>query len=463
MGTTSNANSLYDDFQTTFFLSLLSNAAGVNIYTADSLNAAVTQMLNILTAACQQAIINTPQIGTGWTVAWGPAVYCAGPMVGTTDQYTPTNAAVVFYKPAGTNDKGETNGRYVVAIAATNLDSVYDWIIEDFDIFSQVNWAAAMQKWSGQTIDWTSSSFISSGTYNGMCSILTNLNGTNYINSQNPTQNLITFLNSLSPQATDTLTFTGHSLAGALSPALAAACFDANNPLLQPTIWKASNAMVYPTAGATPGNGDFANQFNGIVFSKGTNSNYNNNGIVDQEVYSAPAACQVWNTDIWNTLDVVPHAWQTTIPFLNPYPQPPYLGQIPPLYDAYYIDALDQDAINVAITTAKTASMVGSYHGCYKPIQNSSLQGAFYYSYDIAGFSTQIMTQEQAATLSTIVEPQTAYEKALQDTTPQTIPWQQQLVYQHTKAYSQLILGINIPFEASASSYVKRSVSAKAA
>ena len=408
----------YDEYQTTFYFSLLSNAAGAKIYEASSLAQATEAMTSDIAIACQAGVDNTALIGPGWTIAWGPAVYCSGPKA--PNQYTPTNAAVVFYN----NQSASGTGRYVAAIAATNIDSIVDWLSQDFDVITQVPWSTAMANWSGKAYTGTSTANLSQGTYTGISSLLNNLVGANHLATPVACQSLISFLNSVTPNSTDTLVFTGHSLGGALAPTLAAACFDsANSPStngLLSSAWKVANALVYPTAGATPGDEAFATQF-ASMFSSGT-----------------PGAnpWQCWNTVLWNGLDVVPHAWQSNTNPKDLNASAPYLQQIPTEYAyCYPVDA--PTAIYACIKIAADFSNVGGKTNPYMPLRNAPMQPAanldagFFYSYTV-GDQVEIMTKAQAQTLGVTASPV-------------QIAWDDQFAYQHVQAYSQIILGTDIP------------------
>lgn len=255
----------YDLHQQTFTLSLAVNSAsgstGSAAEVADILKGKLGDLLG--NAGVQQLI------GT-WTLAWGPAVW-EHPLDlrGYAD-----NAVAVFHNAA--------SNTYVCAIAATNANSVFDWTVEDFWVSDKVRWLYT----SAPGTPW-----ISAATNFGIGVLLS-------LRDPATGAYLSDFLHSVaSTQAT--LIFTGHSLAGALSPTLAMVLYGTS---AQRAAWQ--NVRVYPTAGATPGNADFANAF-AAQFPPVTDG-------------SQP--WQRWNTLLWNDLDVVPHAWKAAnmalVPFL---------------------------------------------------------------------------------------------------------------------------------------------------
>jgi hypothetical protein len=196
-----------------------------------------------------------------WTIALGPYIYQHLPTADMID-----NAVVVFYNAS--------KNIYVVAVSATNYISDYDWVVEDFTVCFTQDWPNS---------DAPSGTKISLGTYIGVTNIL----GMPYASVGQSGVNLENYLAGAA-SAGATLIFTGHSLGGALSPTLAAWLY--GNAKNQQT-W--GNIYVLPTAGATPGNQQFADFFSAQFppISDGV------------EVYD------IWNKVLRNTLDIVPHAW----------------------------------------------------------------------------------------------------------------------------------------------------------
>ena len=208
----------------------------------------------------------TPEF-EGWSTTWGPAIQLE-PLVGRGADSpnplwflteTPANTMVVFSR-AGSND-------HVVAIAGTNPLSLYGWLVEDFKITPEA--------WPFGTGD---SGYITKGTLDGLEILIALEDGST---------SLAKYLATVTGSPGVTVYVTGHSLGGALSPALGLWLADTQG---QASGWDpGSNASlaVYPFAGATPGDQHFAAYLNGKLPGD---------------------ALVVVN----NTNDVVPHAWNPT-------------------------------------------------------------------------------------------------------------------------------------------------------
>ncbi len=149
----------------------------------------------------------------------------------------------------------------VLAVAATNATSIWDWIVEDTMVLKQVPWDMVSEKY---TIQKTISPQIAYGTYVGL-RILQKLYSS--MKSRLPSD-LFTFGHEL--------TVVGHSLGGALAPALALWIEENDN--------NGGIINCFTTAGPTPGNRDFADHFHRVI---------------RDENYDA----------VNNLLDVVPRSW----------------------------------------------------------------------------------------------------------------------------------------------------------
>lgn len=300
-----------------------------------------------------------PLIGN-WTLVWGPVVWKDNPNDANTG---PSNTIFVAHCPQvqfGTNDVRDT---YVVAMAGTAVHSVFDIVSEDAGVSTVVS----LGDWLGAS-GWTTTSappapkdvavtvkgkpFIDNGTARGVWALLANPVPKDGVAVGGGTY-LAAFLAGL--PATSTVIFTGHSLGGALSPTLAT--------VLQQKGWlpgyAKGNVLVYPTAGASPGNPDFATLYNTTFpIPKGSpvNSSY-----------------QVWNAVLWNQLDLVPHAWADQGSAIDDR----YMGKIPGLYGNSPTSLKKGDAV----TYAAVASAVGLASAKKNPTCNfTPLQGNMYAS-----------------------------------------------------------------------------------
>lgn len=199
---------------------------------------------------------------TNWEIAWGPGVYRKEPTS------TPDNVIFLAFN--------KTTSTYFLSVAGTNPYSIVDWI-EDLDTQTTQQWA------------WTDDSNvqIASGTSSAL-DILSKLTGKACTNGV-PAGDDITlqaYLTSTLQKAASvscSMNTGGHSLGGALAPALALWLADTQSN------WDPNNTIGHfsssPSAGPTIGTAGF--------------KSYYNSRIPD-------------TTRIHNSLDVVPHAWNTT-------------------------------------------------------------------------------------------------------------------------------------------------------
>ena len=120
----------YSQEQQIHSLSLLSNAAfGHTFPNSSTLQAFVEKVVSdTLNDSTIQGYI-----GSDWTVVWGPIVYSHN---ATAASLVADNTMILFYSPG--------QNLFVVAIAGTNIDSVYGWLQEDFAVNSLVTWQSVV-------------------------------------------------------------------------------------------------------------------------------------------------------------------------------------------------------------------------------------------------------------------------------------------------------------------------------
>ncbi len=236
-------------------------------------------------------------IGGDWDVAWGPGVCLQPDMI----SGQAANAMYVAYSPL--------QKTYVVAIAATNPASAYDWMSEDADVAAKF-----MAAWPpvlpfvrppkelpvGKKHP---SPAISVATALGISNLLTAKGMTDPKTGQGLEEFLSKVPASKSWKEDTRIIFTGHSLAGALSPTLAFYLLQNATGKYQKVLKPFSKVLVLPTAGATPGNKDFANLWKESFPQVSTESN---------------TPIKYWNTDIGSELDIVPHAWNQLSGWVDP-------------------------------------------------------------------------------------------------------------------------------------------------
>lgn len=224
----------------------------------------------------------TPVLGS-WDLVWGPA------LVEMNQDGVADNAVFVAKCEAVAFPGGPVMPAYVVAIAATNPDSLYDWESEDFAVSEVVNWTT-YNPLNFKTEPYQNNvPFISKGTATGISNLMRLITPDT---AAAPGTSLESFLSGLKPDPNTAIIFCGHSLAGALSPTLALYLKE------QKTLDAFGLTLVYPTAGPTPGEVNFADLFNQTFPALPSG----------WQQQSLPY--QSWNTMHWNDLDVVPHAWQ---------------------------------------------------------------------------------------------------------------------------------------------------------
>lgn len=242
----------YNQSQQVFALSSLSNLSGAFQGTGSEIAAKMKpELVKILADSTIQG-----QIGE-WELVWGPVVDVSPlPIIG---DFLAINTMYIA------RSSGDTP-QYVVAIAGTNEGSKFDWLIEDFWVEGTVTWPYLPPQ-SGNSPQ------ISDGTNFGLNKLL---------GMQDGGQSARDYLQAnATTQSGTSVTVTGHSLGGALSPSYALYLHDTQGT------WNSNgNATIscQPTAGPTPGDANFASYFDGIL---GGNTNR-----------------------VWNKLDMVPHAWE---------------------------------------------------------------------------------------------------------------------------------------------------------
>ena len=224
-----------------------------------------------------------------WDIVWGPCV------VAPSTFYYPTNA---MYVAQSASDPAN----YVIAVAGTNPYSVFDWMIEDALVHAQLPWL----------FDETGGAAISLGTGIGLA-ILLNMIPT--VDRPGAGKTLRQFLFDIEDKNI-ILTTAGHSLGGALAPALGLWLMDIQR-LWDP--FKRAKLASLPTGGPTAGN----------------------------DVFAAYSDCKLPTSRWWNSLDVVPQAWNTRL-----------LSRIPELYQAMIPG---DRSIDVLIQWARDVSTKGSY------------------------------------------------------------------------------------------------------
>lgn len=240
---------MYSQTQTNFVLSVLANI-GSSLH--GSANDIEKELLTMLDGALQ---FFKPGIGA-WSVAWGPAVYQA-PLSKVAD-----NAIYIAKKEASDGEPAQL----VLAIAGTNGLSIFSIFVLDL-------WVSQQKLWNPLKPD---QGKLSMGSYIGMSTLQNLKPGPNAVKSGYTIEDFLKE-EAVNPLAVSVV---GHSLGGALSPPLALWLYEKQNN------WNPegnASLSVMPSAGPTSGNGAWAAYYNSCLGDR-TNR-------------------------IWNSKDIVPHAW----------------------------------------------------------------------------------------------------------------------------------------------------------
>lgn len=256
--------------QIIFALNTISALPSNRVGKAGKLEAEATELLEAIFSNAD--IINL--IGK-WKLVWGPKVY---EHKGKKLFNVADNAMYVAQSLSHPE-------QFVVAISGTNPISEYGWKIEDGDISPPVAWPYQTSVPTGH---------ITHGTSVGMNVLLNELKDDG-----------LSLFKYLANQVADnpdslTVTVTGHSLGGALSPVTALALLDSQGVSLDESNgWdpqSKSQISVMPTAGPAPGDEEWRDYYDGKLGDR-TNR-------------------------VWNKIDIVPHAWQISM-----------LNEIPSIYE----------------------------------------------------------------------------------------------------------------------------------
>ncbi|WP_159474818.1 lipase family protein [Chryseobacterium sp. 18068] len=261
----------YNDYQMTFIMAMMANFAQPQKNATDPASAA--QAIQKDFDGKLPGIIAAADFPVDVTVAWGPYVVVEPKDINKDGTATATNTMIVFKYPsqtvAGVNE-------YVISIAGTKATSIFDEINEDLLGGKIADWPYCSQ---------SNNIKISHGTLNGIGLLLS-------LNSDNSITNYFSKLND--PNAI--ITVAGHSLGGALSPALALVLFGATTSFSEiPAQAKSQNwtTRTYALAGPDVGNSYY------VDYLKAT-----------FPPQAEPAVkWQQFNCKIWNSLDIVPQVW----------------------------------------------------------------------------------------------------------------------------------------------------------
>ena len=240
-------------------IALLSMLANVNYDLVAASEAELSLNTRRINDALQTNADVRAYLGTDWQVVWGPAIANSKRKSATSapDSFVTDNT---MYVARGT-DGATGKPIHVVAIAGTNAVSRKGALFEDFNVTREQDWGTP------------GSGKISAGSALGL-SILSAMS------DAATGKTLLQFLGTLGGAGPVEVAFTGHSLGGALSPLMALNCIEWKQQMGYTNL----HVSVYPIAGPTPGNREFA-------------------------LYAAGQFGDNYHSVI-NAIDMVPHAWQ---------------------------------------------------------------------------------------------------------------------------------------------------------
>lgn len=218
------------------------------------------EILTEIQAAIPQINALTKNDEADWEIVWGPFIYTFGVCFA---KYQDNGMFVARQK--------SDPQKYVVAIRGTNGKAILDWLFEDFNVFH-------LNYWDGQE---ALNAKISEATQTGF-SILKKAHSCGPKFGQADNISLENFFKRQLNNGPIHITFTGHSLGGALAPTLA--LYFQERQLQWKTKYKATISCT-AFAGATAGNAQFAK--------------YSNKMFGDKNAIRR----------IHNCYDIVPHAW----------------------------------------------------------------------------------------------------------------------------------------------------------
>ncbi|TRX94670.1 hypothetical protein FHL15_004442 [Xylaria flabelliformis] len=261
----------YNLFQQIYCLSMATGIVSNRQDTEAVLQAALKESLNEV----------LPQLTGNWSISWGPRVYKEKNQ--DSSEGGPDN---VWF--AAVDD---TQKICVVAIAGTASNSLAD-IYEDINVYEVVDFNAWVKLWSHEGIpepvkstptqdNASTTSYCARGTCIGVWNVLSNVS-----TEAGEDTRIDQYLTGLDPSYT--VVVTGHSLGGALAPIVALG-------LVEAEMAGSHKIKVLPSAGVSPGNANLAADY-ATTFPKDP---------------STGEGYQVYNTDYYNTFDIVPQAWST--------------------------------------------------------------------------------------------------------------------------------------------------------
>ena len=227
-------------------------------YVGETLEGTDAEVEATLVSCIEKEISLQPLLRDRWQLVWGPAVYRF------TDAVLDDNMMYVVRDI----ERPET---LVVGVRGTNASAILDWLVEDLEVLRTEAW-----QWQRGAPDLQPR--ISEGTAKGL-TILRQMKPTTGAGAGTTLERFLA--GQVEHEEVRSVTVVGHSLGGALAPALGLYLEDTRqnwDPADRATV------AVWGFAGPTPGDADFASYYDARL------------GASTQRVH--------------NPFDIVPHAWQ---------------------------------------------------------------------------------------------------------------------------------------------------------
>jgi hypothetical protein len=364
----------YSKKQQVHSLSILSNAAFGFTFGNDA------DMQAFVTKVVQQTLAQpeTQQLlGNDWATVWGPVVFCNDPKA---KKVVADNTLMLLYSPS--------QNLFVVAIAGTNVKSMFAWFQEDL----KTNRATQWEQVTGIALPKAyHKAAIADGANLGLQILLALKDA----GGRTLLQALTAYLPQAKPGAE--VSVSGHSLGGALTPPMALYLKDTMADWNKGDVVKTISA--YPTAGPTCGN----------------------------EAFALYAGKQLVYESVYNDLDVVPHGWQKDT-----------LAKVPELYGSFIKPPAGNNPFNpiigslcvgAVLNTVDTSGRIPSPIA-YKQVQPwVPLPGVF-------SVVADAKVQAKMAMVNLLIpQPLKAYTPYFVN----FLRFMTQLSYQHLDAYNRLL------------------------
>ena len=221
-----------------------------------------------------QLLPKYPNLNNDWEIVWGPALYC-------TTAKTPNPQANLTFVARSLSSPNS----YIVATRGTVANDTWEWMTEDL--------ATPFEPWPIPA-SVNSEPHVSSATFSAVYYVLKTVPPTETPSGYSPLpgagQTLADYLASVAATGKVNISFTGHSLGGAIAPALALWFRQAqggvqipSNDIFYPMpSWDANNnasISCVSLAGATPGDTAFSDYF-GTLLGDSHDRIYNTNDVV---------------------------------------------------------------------------------------------------------------------------------------------------------------------------------------